>query len=362
MTTVKDIVDLFHKTANPKLAYSWDNVGLLIGDYSKEVKKVLLTLDVGENAVNKAVKLKCDMIISHHPIIFRPIKNITNPLFLKLIKNDIAVFNAHTNFDVIKNGVNFALAEKLNLKNTVFLSAESGSELYEIVVYVPQKYADTLSEAMFNAGAGEVGEYAQCMNRFEVDGQFMPLQNSNPTIGEKFRLEHIKEQKLEFLIDSFNLANALATLKSVHPYETPLYKIYKLERASDNYGLGLIGDVNQDFTLNSFAEFVKKQLGAKFVKLWLAGKSKDMSVKKVAICGGTGVSLLKKTYGKADVFVSADFTYHTMIESKIPIIDAGHFYTENPVLEKFKNLLSEFDLEIETLLPNEHEIKDEIII
>ncbi len=362
MVKVKDIIELFHKKANPSLAYSWDNVGLLIGDANKEVKKVLLTLDVTENAVNKAIKIGADMIISHHPIIFRPIKNITNPLFLKIIKNDLAIFNAHTNFDVIKDGVNFALAERLELKDVSFLSYESGSELFELVVYVPDEYAAEVSSAIFDAGAGEVGNYAQCMNKFEVDGQFEPLEGSNPAIGEKFKLEHIKEEKLEFLVDSFNLHKAINAMRLAHPYEVPLYKIYKLERKSDNYGLGLIGKTNGEYTIKSFAEFVKKQLGAKFVKLWLAGKNPDDKISKVAICGGTGTSLLSKVYGKADIFVSADFTYHIMLDSKIPIIDAGHFYTENPVLEKFKNLLKQFELEIDILTPQEHEIQNETVV
>ena len=362
MTKVRDIIDTFNKIAGPALAYNWDNVGLLIGDAEKQVKKVLLTLDVTENAVDKAIKNNVDMIISHHPIIFRAIKNITNPLYLKIIKHDIAVFNAHTNFDVIKNGVNFALAEKLNLKNLKFLSKESGSELFELIVYVPKDYAEQVSTAIFDAGAGEIGNYARCMNNFEVDGQFEPLQNSNPFIGKKFNLERIKEEKLEFLVDSFNLNKAINAMLKVHPYETPLYKVYQLQQKSLNYGLGLIGNTKEPIALKDFANFVKERLGAKFVKLWLGNKKADSLVKTVAVCGGTGTSLLSKVFGKADVYVSADFTYHIMLDSPIPIIDAGHFYTENPVLDKFDNLLSEFDLEVIRLFSDEHEINKEMII
>ena len=362
MTKAKEILKVFNTIANPSLAYSWDNVGLLIGDAEKEVKKVLLSLDVTENAVEKAIQNNVDMIISHHPIIFRAIKNITNPLFLKIIKHDIVIFNAHTNFDVIKNGVNYALAERLELTDLEFLSKESGSDLYELTVYVPQSHTEKLSSAVFEAGAGEIGNYAQCMNKFEVDGQFVPLENSNPYIGNKYELEHIKEEKLEFLVDSFNLKNVISAMLSAHPYETPLYKIYQLQNKSENYGLGLIGKTTKEFTLKEFAKFVKEKLDAKFVKLWLAKKSEDSPVTKVALCGGTGTSLLSKATNRADVFVSADFTYHIMLDSKIPIIDAGHFYTENPVLDKFENILHQFDLEILRLNPEEHEINGETVL
>lgn len=359
---VKDIIGKFNNIANPKLASSWDNVGLLIGDPNKVVKKVLLSLDVTENAVEKAIKNNVDMIISHHPIIFKPIKRITDPVFLKIIKNDIAIFNAHTNFDVIKNGVNTALAEKLGLSKLEFLSSQTGASLYELSVYVPKTHVDELSEAIFNAGAGEIGEYAMCMNNFEVDGQFMPLKNSSPYIGKKFNLEKIKEEKLEFIVDSFNLSRVISELKRTHPYETPLYKIYSLSQQSENYGLGFIGTLDKKFTLKEFVIYVKKQLKAPYIKLWTAGKPDDYIVKKIAVCGGTGGSLLSKIGNRADVFVSADFTYHTILDSKLPIIDAGHFYTENPVLEKFKQLISEFDLDILELLPAEHEISQEIML
>ncbi|MDP8202049.1 MAG: Nif3-like dinuclear metal center hexameric protein [Candidatus Tenebribacter burtonii] len=359
---VSNIVAHLNKIADPALAYEWDNVGFQLGDGNQEVKKILLTLDVTENAINKAIDENVNLIISHHPLIFRPISKITNPLYLKLIKNDISVYCAHTNLDVVKKGVNFALAEKLGLTKLEFLSNETGSKLFQIAVYVPSDSMVKVADAVFASGAGIIGNYNNCMNDYEVNGQFMPEEGSNPILGTKDKLEKIVERKLEFFVDSFKLSKVIEAIKKVHPYETPAYSVYQQEKQSENFGLGLIGELENETSLEDFAKTVKKNLQAPFVTLWKAGKSAKTKIKKIAVCGGSGTSLISKVYGRADVFVSADFTYHTVMDSHIPLIDAGHFYTENPVLENLREMLSEFDLEIIELKPNEHEIKDQIII
>ncbi|NQV19172.1 MAG: Nif3-like dinuclear metal center hexameric protein [Armatimonadetes bacterium] len=359
---VKDIVAHFHEIANPELAYEWDNVGFQLGDAEAEVKKILLTLDVTENAIKKAIKEDVDLIISHHPFIFRPIKKITNPLYLKLIKKNISVFCAHTNLDLVKKGVNFAFADKLGLQNLEFISNESGSKLLHVAVYVPEDFMEQVVNSVFEAGAGIIGNYSNCLNDYKVSGQFKPLKGSNPLIGETGKLEKVTERKLEFFVDSFSLNKVISAMKQAHPYETPAYAVYPQEKQSDNYGLGLIGDLNKELTIEEFSRFVKKRLKAKFVKLWLAGKNLDSTIKKIAICGGSGSSLLSKVYGRADIFVSSGFDYHTLLDSKIPLIDAGHFYTEYPVLENMRKMLSGFEVEIIELKAEEHEIQKEIMI
>ncbi len=362
ITKVSDIVGHINKIADPALAYEWDNVGFQLGDGNHEVKKILLTLDVTENAINKAISENVDLIISHHPFIFKPINKITNPLYLKLIKNDISVYCAHTNLDVVKKGVNFALAEKLGLTKLKFLSNETGSKLFQIAVYVPSDSMVKVADAVFASGAGIIGNYNNCMNDYEVSGQFMPIEGSNPILGTKDKLEKVVERKLEFFVDSFKLSKVISAIKKAHPYETPAYSVYQQEKQSENFGLGLIGDLKTEITLEDFAKTVKKNLHAPFVILWKAGKSSQTKVKKIAVCGGSGTSLLSQVYGRADVYVSADFTYHTILDSRIPLIDAGHFYTENPVLQNLREMLSEFNLEIIELKPDEHEIKNQIII
>ncbi|MCF7792902.1 MAG: Nif3-like dinuclear metal center hexameric protein [Candidatus Cloacimonetes bacterium] len=355
--TVSEIVNHIHKTAHPDLAFNWDNVGFQIGDGNQEVKKILLTLDVTENAINKAIKENIGLIISHHPFIFKPLKKITNPLYLKLIKNDIAVFCAHTNLDVIKKGVNSALAGKLKLQNIEFLTSDSGASVYHVAVYVPAGNMVEVANAVFEAGAGIIGNYSNCMNDYEVSGQFIPKEGSNPILGSQNKLEKVVERKFEFFVDSFKLPKVLDTMKKAHPYETPAFAVYPQEKPNENYGLGMLGNLTQEMTLEDFTEFVKIRLKAPFVKLWPADKKKNILIKKVAVCGGSGTSLIPQVYGRADVFVSADFTYHTILDCKIPLIDAGHFYTENPVLQNLKEMLQEFELEILELSPKQHEIK-----
>ncbi len=360
--TVSNIVSHLHKIANPGLAYDWDNVGLQIGNPEQEVKKILLTLDVTNNAVEKAINEKADLIISHHPIILKPIKKITNSLYLRLIQNNISVYCAHTNLDVVKKGVNFTLAEKLGLKNLEFLSTETGAKLYHVAVYVPQDSMIEIAKAIFKAGAGTIGNYKNCLNDYEVSGQFKPMEGSDPILGEHDKLEKVVERKLEFFVDSFNLQKVISVMKKAHPYETPAYAVYPQERQSENYGLGLIGNLKAKLTLRNFAEIVKKNLNAPFVKLWRADKKLESLVQKVAICGGSGSSLIPQVYGRADVYVSSGFNYHTLLDSKIPLIDAGHFYTENPVLENLEKMLADFEVEIIHLKADEHEIKKEMII
>ena len=354
--TVSEIVSHIHEIAHPSLALEWDNVGFQIGNGNQEVKKILLSLDITENAINKAIKENVDLIISHHPLIFKPIRKITNPLYLKLIKNDIAVFCAHTNMDVIKKGVNSALAAKLELQNVEFLTSESGASVYHVSVYVPSAQMVEVANAVFAAGAGVIGNYTNCMNDYEVSGQFMPIEGSNPILGSQDKLEKVVERKLEFFVDSFKLSKVLAEMKKAHPYETPAYTVNSQEKPNENYGLGMIGELQQEMSLTEFAKFVKTRLDAPIVKMWPATKGKNTSIKKVAACGGSGSSLISQVYGKADVFVSGEFGYHTILDSRIPLIEAGHFYTENPVLQNLKEMLQKFDLEIIELSVKEHEV------
>lgn len=362
MAKVKEIISAIHKVANPQLAMSWDNVGLQIGAAEQEVNKVLLSLDVTENAVGKAINTKAELIIAHHPLIFQPLKNITHPLYLKIIKHNIAVFSAHTNMDVVQGGVNYALAEKLGLKNLEFISSETGAELYQIAVFVPRSEMTDVATAAFAAGAGKIGNYENCINDYDVSGQFKPLTGSNPTFGEVGKLHKTVERKLEFFVESFHLNAVIEAIRKAHPYETPVYTVNKQQRQSDNFGLGVIGNLSQPISLQALAGEVKEKLGCKFVKLWLAGEKGSKKVKKIAVCGGSGSSLLAAVQNRAQVFISADFTYHSMLDSPLPLIDAGHFYTEYPVLEKFENILQQFSLEIEYLLPQEHEIKNEVVV
>ncbi|MFO7896539.1 MAG: Nif3-like dinuclear metal center hexameric protein, partial [Candidatus Cloacimonadales bacterium] len=200
-----------------------------------------------------------------------------------------------------------------------------------------------------------IGNYSDCLNSLPVEGQFRPSPASNPHLGAQDKLEKVQEIKLEFFAESISLPAIIKALQRSHPYETPVYALYPQER-SKNFGLGLLGNLAAPEKMSDFAQRVKRELAVPALNLWPAKYSDDKLISRVAVCGGSGSSLLSQLSGQADIFVSADFTYHTILDSKIPLIDAGHFYTEYPVLEVLENLLQNFDCEISKLTPAEHEI------
>jgi dinuclear metal center YbgI/SA1388 family protein len=343
----RDIFALLESFAPSRLAYNWDNAGLLVGNREAETERILLTLDITPSVVDYAVAKGFDLIISHHPLIINPLKRITNPMLLKLIENKVAVFTMHTNLDIIKDGVNKALADKFGLQKREFISCDT--PVYHIALYAPPVEAQRIADAVHAAGGGIIGNYSHCLNSYTVDGQFKPLSGSNPVLGTAGELEEVREMKLEFFVDEPLLDRVKEAIHNSHPYETPAYSIYPLHQTSLNYGLGVIGEREEPCSLKELALAAKECLSAPFVKLWLAGKTADTMIRKIAVCGGSGSSLIEAVTGKADVFISADFTYHKILESTIPLIDAGHYYTEFPVLEVLRNLLHSLEVETEII-------------
>ena len=346
MYKVKNFYDRIDEIAPFKSAYNWDNCGLLIGSMENEVHKVLFSLDVTENVVEYAVKEKIDLIISHHPVIFQPQKSISQKKLLTLIENKISVISAHTNLDVSKYGVNFVLAETLGLQDIMALSMSSDIAQYQISVYTPFEHLDNVMSAMHKAGAGIIGNYSHCATYFETCGQYTPLENSKPFQGTQGQLEKTKEMKLEVVCEEIYLSSVLKVMFEAHPYETPAYTVIPLKQSSPNYGLGCHGVLSETMQIKSFSIYVKERLKAPFVKLWLAGQKDDFKVKKVALCGGSGNSIIHDAKQKADVFVSSDFTYHQLLDAPLPVIDAGHFYTENLMMPRLRELFSDFECEM----------------
>ena len=362
VTTVKEIVTFFEMTASNSLSYNWDNTGLLLGDETARVKKVLLALDITPRVVNYAIDSGSDLIISHHPLFISPKKRITDPYLLNLIKKNISVLCLHTNLDVIKGGVSHALASMLDIQVSGFLAPLNDQKVYHIAVYVPVEFRDEFSQGVSEAGAGVIGNYDHCITSHRVQGQFRPLKGSNPLIGKLERIEQVEEIKCEFFVEASILTRVIEKILAIHPYDTPVYAVYPLEQKSSNYGLGVVGEISPGVTLEQMAQRVKENLKAPYVKLWLANKTPETVVSKIAVCGGSGSSVLADAERKADVFVSSDFTYHRFLESKIPLIDAGHFYTEFPILKTLKKQLQAFNLEIELFPLEKADINKLIII
>ncbi len=338
------IIRIIEDWAPKSVAWEKDNVGLQVGSLQKEIKNILLCLDVNEKVVEEAVSKNCNLIISHHPLLFRPLKKIEpekdriSEVIEKLIKKDITLYSAHTNLDFTRSGVSFKLADKLELTNQKFLSNQT-SNLNKLIVFVPIDYADKVAEAMYLAGAGIIGEYSNCSFRTKGTGTFRGSDKSNPTVGTKGKLEKVDEIRIEVIVDNFNLKNVIDQMLKAHPYEEVAYDVYPLKNENPNFGAGVIGELKQEISEREFLLHVSKVLKIKNFRFNHGSKSK---IKKVAVCGGSGSDLLEVAIKNgADAFVTADIKYHTFqdAEGKILLIDAGHYETEILVLDEIKQRL-----------------------
>ncbi len=342
--TVKEIIKYLEQWAPKEVAWEKDNVGLQVGNPEIKIKNILISLDLKEEVIDIAIKEKCNLIITHHPLLFYPLKNLDfsknkNALMIEsLIKNNISLFSAHTNLDFTKDGVSHQLAKKLSLKNIRFLKKLSGNQ-FKLAVFVPNSHMEKVAEAIYQAGGGIIGEYSHCSFRSSGVGTFKGSEVSNPAIGNKGQVESVEEVKLEVVIDKWKLSQVLNAMKNSHPYEEIAYDIYSLENENVNYGIGAIGELIESMEINQFLEFVSSKLRSTALRFT---KGKKTKIKSVAVCGGSCGELVDDAIKQnADAFVTADLKYHTFqdAEEKILLIDAGHYETEVPVLDEIKKRL-----------------------
>ncbi|NJD21539.1 MAG: Nif3-like dinuclear metal center hexameric protein [Melioribacter sp.] len=319
--------------APPGAAWEKDNVGLQIGSRRQKIKNIMLCLELNDEVLKEALQKKCNFIFTHHPLIFKPIKkldtenNSLSKLIEKLFKHNISVYSAHTNFDSIKDGVSFELAKILKLKNIRFLENQISNQL-KVVTFIHASSFGKISDAIFSAGGGIIGEYENCSFRSTGEGTFKGSEKSNPLVGKKNNFENVNEIRLEVLVDSWKLNNVISAILKTHPYEEPALDIYPLKNKNVNLGAGAIGELENEMNENKFLSFVSKSLKTKVLK-YCDGRIK--TIKKVAVCGGSGSELLEQAIAEgADAFVTADIKYHTFqdAERKILLIDAGHYETE----------------------------------
>lgn len=328
---IKDILNFLEAWAPLSLQESYDNAGLILGDKNDEVSKALITLDVTEEVVKEAIEEGAEMIIAHHPIVFKPLKKIGKSKWIdrclrKCIQHDIAIYATHTNLDNVVTGVNHKIGNKLGLQNLSILSPKSDT-LLKLTVFVPQESKDKLLKALFNAGAGKIGNYDQCSFQQEGIGTFRPNKDANPTIGTADLTEQVKESRIEVMLPSHNQSNVLAAMKVAHPYEEVAYYLYRLENHNQEVGSGMIGELNEAMSVKAFLDFLKDRMNLQMIR----HTRFDGSIKKVALCGGSGSFLLGKALSsKADAFVTADFKYHEFFDAdaKIMIADIGHYESE----------------------------------
>ncbi len=343
---VSDITKYLESIAPLSYQESYDNSGLIVGDFNMELTGVLICLDSTEEIVEEAIENGCNLIIAHHPIIFGGLKklngkNYVERVVIKAIKYDIAIYAIHTNLDnVLKSGVNSKIAEKLSLNNCQILSPKKGV-LKKLFTYVPFNYAEKLKNALFKAGAGHIGNYSECSFSHEGIGTFKGSEQSNPFVGEKGERHQEREVKIEVVFQSF-LENAiLKTLKTAHPYEEVAYEVISLDNFNQEIGSGLLGELSEEISAEEFLKNLKSKMNAELVRHTPLHKEK---VKKIAVCGGSGSFLLKSAISlSADVFVSSDFKYHEFFdaEKRIIIADIGHFESEQFTIELIYEILSQ---------------------
>lgn len=357
----KDVVNFMEKWAPAYLAEEWDNVGLIIGDEGKTVNRILVCLDITSSVVEYAENENVDMIITHHPLLFRPIKrlcgsNWKEKLIARLIKKDICVYSAHTNLDYAEEGVNWQLAQAIGLTEIRNLKTVKEEKIYKVAVFVPYESLDAVREAMGKEGAGWIGRYSNCFFMAEGTGTFMPLEGTNPYIGTQGVLEKVKEYRLESVVPESKLKGVIEAMIKAHPYEEVAYDIYPLKIKGRGFGYGKIGVVNPSLSLQEFASNVKKALNADYVRV--IGKSKE-DIKKAAVFSGSlDEDILGSIPSDVDVLVTGDIKYHIAIEIAemgMCVIDAGHFNTENvivpAIINKIKSKFTDINITgIETKL------------
>jgi dinuclear metal center YbgI/SA1388 family protein len=340
---VRDVQEIFESWAPKEIAWEKDNVGLQVGSRDKPVKRILVTLDVTDEAIREAVVKKADLLVSHHPLLFHPLRTVdptqrVGRLLTELIRNDLALYAAHTNLDFTKGGVSFALGERLGLQKMEILQRDSRS-LLKIAVFVPTDDVEKVSGAMSKAGAGWIGKYAECSFRAEGTGTFTPLDGARPAIGKRGKRSSVREMRLEMILPSWKLPGVVGAMLDAHPYEEVAYDVYRLENVNRNVGAGVVGELRRKMTLSAFLGIVRKSLRTPSLRYAGAANS---TVGRVAVCGGSGGSFIPSAISSgADVYVTADLSYHTFQEheNKIALVDAGHFETEQPAIEIIVNHL-----------------------
>jgi dinuclear metal center YbgI/SA1388 family protein len=329
---IQDIVLVLEKLAPPSLQESYDNVGLLTGNKNWNCKGVLCTLDVTDAVVQEAITKKCNLIVAHHPIIFSGLKkingnNYVERIVIAAIKNDIAIYAIHTNLDNVLHGVNAKIADALGLINRNILNPKP-KQLKKLYTYVPQENVQGLKDALFETGAGEIGNYSDCSFSVIGQGTFKGNKLSNPVVGKKNVRTYVDEVKVEIIFPTWLEQKLVRTLKTNHPYEEVAYEIINIENSHQNIGSGLIGELPKPISEKEFLGYLKKQFKLTVVRHTALLNKK---VKHVALCGGSGSFLISNALAaKADVYITADVKYHEFFDAdgRMLIADIGHWESE----------------------------------
>lgn len=341
---VKDFIQALENFAPVHYQENYDNSGLQVGDTNMEVSGILISLDVTEAILLEAEERDCNMIVVHHPLLFSGLKritgrNYTERIVQQAIRKDIAIYASHTNLDNMRGGVNARIAEKLGLKNTAILSMKMDT-LCKLYTFVPREAADGVRNALFAAGAGDIGKYRECSFNAGGTGTFRPDKDANPAIGEAGGArEWVDEVKIEVLVQRHREVQVMKALFESHPYEEVAYEFIALQNPNQEIGAGLVGTLPLPMEETAFLSYLKSHMKTDCIRHTAL---LDRPVERVAVCGGSGSFLLKDAIAAgADVFVTGDFKYHQFFDAdgRIIIADIGHYESEQFTTELLAGIL-----------------------
>lgn len=360
MTKIKDITNFLESIAPLAYQESYDNAGLIVGDSNIEVKGVLVCLDSIEDTIEEALRVGANLIVAHHPIVFKGLKRLNGSNYVErtviaAIKHDIAIYAIHTNLDSVLNGVNAKIAQKIGVKNLRILDPQKNA-LQKLITYVPKSHVSEVLDALFNTGAGHIGDYSHCSFSQEGIGTFKPLENANPFVGELGELHKEEESKVEVVFESYLYEKIVKTLNHTHPYEEVAFDVLSIQNTNKSVGLGVIGELEEEISTMEFLQRIKTSMNAGVVKYTPIVKS---HVKHIAICGGSGSFLLSAAKrSNADLFLTSDFKYHEFFdaEKQLVIADIGHYeseqYTSELLVDFLKQKFSTFAIRISEVNTN----------
>lgn len=349
MTKIKEITALLEQLAPPSFQESYDNAGLHTGNPEEEVTGVLVTLDCTSAVIQEAIAHNCNLIIAHHPVIFKALKGLTGrteveQVIIQAIRHHIAIYACHTNLDSVLGGVNTKISEKLGLLHPRILAPKPGG-LLKLVTYAPREDAARVLEALHQAGAGQIGNYKNCSFQHPGTGSFMPTGGADPKIGQVGKQEYVQETRLEVLLPEHLGKGVLAAMRAAHPYEEVAYDLYRLENTNQEVGAGMIGELPEALPAEEFLSYLKEKMELQLIRHTPLNRTQ---ISRVALCGGAGSFLMPHALqAGADVLVTADLKYHDFFvpEGKMMLADIGHYESEvftkdifyDTIVKKFTN-------------------------
>jgi dinuclear metal center YbgI/SA1388 family protein len=341
---ISEIIHYLESVAPPPLQESYDNAGLLTGSPSWDCSGVMVTLDATEKVIEEAAQRNCNLVVAHHPILFRGIKRITGndyvqKTLINAIKRDIAIYAIHTNLDNVLSGVSGKMASVLGLKNISVLAPKEDA-LEKLYTFVPNENADEVRNAIFAAGAGRIGNYYDCSFNSGGVGTFTAGEGTDPHIGEIGKPARANETKVEIIFPSYLRKNIIQSLLKIHPYEEVAYDIVKLENAHPQLGAGVIGELTSPLDEKQFLSLLKQKFNLPLIRHTLL---LNRPVRRIALCGGAGSFLISKALAAgAEFFVTADIKYHEFFDAndRIVIADIGHFESEQFTIDLLQQVLA----------------------